>query len=238
MKRLIRQRRPLVIGHRGYPRRETENTVPSLIRALEVGVDGVEVDVRLTGDGVPVIFHDRDLSRMAGIPAAVEEMPLSAVREVSLRGGGTVPTLEEVLDVVAGRVLINMEVKTPGGWRECVSLLERKRYGGPFLFSTFHLEDLEALTKAHPSCHRALLTREGGRGVVEAARRLGCVSLHVKKGAVTGDLVAASHAAGLFLLAYTVNEEEEYDRFVQMGVDGFFTDDPGEMVSWKRSRRR
>lgn len=105
---LLRQR--VVVGHRGFPRRELENTLPSIEAAINSGADVVEVDVQVTADGVPVLSHDDNLGRTFGTPLNVRSATWGEVRKVE-RGRYRVPMLREALELVAGRVGMFVEVK-------------------------------------------------------------------------------------------------------------------------------
>lgn len=101
----------IVLAHRGLRLKYIENTVEALVRAIEYGADGVEFDVRLTSDGVPVIFHDTTFKRLAGVDVRLREHTYEEVRRIDLRKRGYVPTLEEVLDRMPRHALLDIEVK-------------------------------------------------------------------------------------------------------------------------------
>ncbi|MGC8585145.1 MAG: glycerophosphodiester phosphodiesterase [Thermoplasmata archaeon] len=100
-----------LIGHRGLTLKHTENTLESFMDAFEHGADGVEMDVQLTMDNVPVIFHDFDLKRMFGIDKKISEMNLIDLRKLRLKKGEFIPTLFEVLERLRGKKLF-IELKT------------------------------------------------------------------------------------------------------------------------------
>lgn len=120
--------RPLVLGHRGVPRIRQENTVAGIRAALELGADGVEIDVFRTADGKMVVFHDEETERLTGVKGNITEMTWDEIARLRIRrrldaGGGhwvdypreePVPLLEEVLDEFGGKLLINIEMKAYG----------------------------------------------------------------------------------------------------------------------------
>ncbi len=106
--------RPLVLAHRGASALETENTLAAFRRAMTEGADGVELDVQRCATGEVVVFHDDDLSRLAGRPDRVGGLPLSALREVRLPGGAQIPTLAEALEACGDAALVNVEIKHDG----------------------------------------------------------------------------------------------------------------------------
>lgn len=88
----------LIIGHRGYNAKYTENTLESFIEALKAGADGIELDVHLTKDGEVVVFHDFDLSRMTKESGYIFEFTLEDLKEIKLENNHSIPTLREVLE--------------------------------------------------------------------------------------------------------------------------------------------
>src|SRR5512138_3600750 len=90
---------PWVIAHRGASADEVENTLAAFARAMTDRADGVELDVQCCATGEVVVYHDDDLLRLAGRRERIDALSLSAIRQVRLSGGGTIPTLAEALDV-------------------------------------------------------------------------------------------------------------------------------------------
>ncbi len=140
-----------VLAHRGFSSRYPENTMAAFRAALECGADGVEFDVQLSGDGVPVIIHDESLRRTAGIDRAVEDCDLSELRAADVSGAfreetgpQPVPTLEEYFDLVRDRAFLSdIELKTgireyPGIERRVVEMIRAFRLEDRVLFSSFN----------------------------------------------------------------------------------------------------
>ena len=112
-------RRPWIIAHRGASAVAPENTLAAFDRAFQDGADGIELDVALTADGVPVVIHDDDLVRTAGVGGKVHMLTLAELRQYSVGSwfgasfaSERIPTLVQVLDLARGRGLVNVEVKS------------------------------------------------------------------------------------------------------------------------------
>src|SRR5688572_30624744 len=105
---------PLVVAHRGASALVTENTTAAFARAARDGADGVELDVLCCATGEVVVFHDDDLTRLAGRSDRIDRLPFVAVREVILAGGVGIPTLEEAFEACGPALLVNVELKTSG----------------------------------------------------------------------------------------------------------------------------
>ena len=95
---------PLVIGHRGARGHDAENTLPSIKKAMELGVNGIEIDIFRCASGELVVFHDRSLDRLTDSKGPIENLTLDSIRKIDVLDGYSIPTLDEVLDLIAGQV--------------------------------------------------------------------------------------------------------------------------------------
>lgn len=222
---------PLVLAHRGASADERENTVAAFAEARRQGADGVELDVRRSGDGVLVVHHDVALGDgrvVAHTPAA--DLP------------AWLPTLAEALDACRG-LLVNVEIKnTPADADhdpecrvadEVAALLATRRSGegaaDDVLVSSFHLATLDRFRAVAPHVPTALLTfldPPPVRAVTVAADR-GHSALHPHVATVDADLVDAAHDAGLAVNVWTVDDPDLLRSLAALGVDGLVTNVPG-----------
>ena len=109
-----------IFAHRGVAHREAdENSVEAFQRAIELGIDGIEVDVRLTKDGEPVVFHDKDLRRLAGDNRRIEDLTYRDLRNIVLRRGSSIPFLDDVTGCIPAPVQIDFEIKDKAAL-ECI----------------------------------------------------------------------------------------------------------------------
>ncbi|MCA9525075.1 MAG: hypothetical protein KC549_02110 [Myxococcales bacterium] len=166
--------RPLVLGHRGSPHHFQENTLDGFLHALELGADGVELDVFVTLDHQVVCFHDEDTERLTGVKGKITEMTWAQVSVLRVQrhldpGDGTVrdfgearpiPRLEDVLDAVGDRGLINVELKPSApAWgerhvgAEVGRLIQQKSAAHRAFVTGFDFFKLRALSQATPGVH-------------------------------------------------------------------------------------
>ena len=219
----------MIYGHRGAASVDVpENTLASIRRALAHGADGVEVDVRLTRDGVPVLAHDAGLWRTAGVDrelSGVDYADLPAVR------GEQVPTLAEALEQVRGPLVV--ELKTPPWRTPCpvapvVAELRRHRLDS-VVVSSFDRTRLAQL-RAQVPVRTALLGRPGVPAGVVVRRALtdghDQVHLHVRSLLARPDTVTAARACGLQVTAWTVDRSSDLLRCRDFGVHSVICDDP------------
>ncbi|MEU6160801.1 glycerophosphodiester phosphodiesterase [Streptomyces sp. NPDC047130] len=216
--------RPLIaVAHRGDPYRHRENTVPSLRSALERGADAVEVDVRLTRDGVPVLLHDRTLERLWGLDRPVASLTAAELRDLT---GERVPTLARALEATAGRrVLLDLPgdvAGRPGGPDRVLETVRLARAEERVYWSGA-AATLLAVRAASPSAELALTwtTSAPPRPALLAAVRPRW--LNYRFGLLTGDLVARLHADGYLVSAWTADTRRSMRRLAAAGVDAVTT---------------
>ena len=115
---------PLIIGHRGARGHVAENTIPSIEKALALGVDGIEIDIFKCATGELVVFHDKTLEKLTNATGYIEELSLDSIQKITVLNQAPIPTLSEVLDIVNGKALLNIELKGTQTALPTVALLE------------------------------------------------------------------------------------------------------------------
>lgn len=221
-------------GHRGARGHEPENTVRSVRRALELGAEGIEVDVYFV-DGRLMVIHDDTLDRTTNGVGPVMEKTFAQLRSLDAGRGEKVPTLEEIFEVVNHRALINVELKGPFTAAPVAALIDdfvRQRgwRHAEFLVSSFDTTLLQETRKLAPQVRLGALFEEPQPDLVARAARLGAWSLHASRDLVTPELVAGAHRCGLKIFVFTINEPDEMARLHALGVDGIFTDYPDRVA--------
>ena len=252
MNPLLDPSRRLVIGHRGAAAEAPENTLPSFLRALEVGADALELDVHMTADGVPVVMHDATLDRTTDRVAGVASLTLKELgkadagarftvdggRTFPWRGRGvTVPTLAEVLTATAGVPLV-VEVKNAGAAAAVVTVLDRHGARERCIVGSF---DREALLPFRTAGYATAAARG------EVARLLlgslfGLAARHPRYQALTiperhkgipvatRSLIHAAARAGCATHVWTVDDPARARRLWERGVAGIITNAPASIV--------
>jgi len=221
----------IIIAHRGASGDYPENTLLAFRKALEAGATWLELDVQLSSDGRLVVIHDETLERTTNGRGAVGDHSLAQLRALDAGQGEKIPLLSEVLDLAAGRAVVNVELKGVGTAEPVAQLLAQEISRGRWpaeklLVSSLLPAEIIRFAEQQPNFRMAPIADCPDRRVWELADRLGAWSVHVEKAAVTPDLVAASRRAGKKLLVYTVNERGILERLKALGVAGVFTDRP------------
>jgi glycerophosphoryl diester phosphodiesterase len=204
--------RPLVVAHRGDHRHAPENSLAAVSAALEAGVDGIELDVRASADGVAIVVHDASLARVQRIDARVNDLTADELAEHG------VPRLTEVLELVPPEVLLDVELKeaTVGAVRDAVRSVRGAHPQG-LIFSSFDEVTLAELVAAEPGWPRWLIDRwPGGVGRASA---LGCSGVALDWQVIDGSTVDTARRAGLHLMAWTVRDRATFERLAVLDVD-------------------
>jgi len=232
---------PKIIGHRGAAGYAPENTLEGIHTAADMGVEWVELDVKLTKDGVPILFHDETLERTTNGSGLVMETSYEEIRALETGSwfsdsfaGVSIPTLEQAIDVLIDRELgLNLEIKAcPGREREtaevALDLLSTIwDEHDQLLISSFSHVSLEAAYEMAADWHRGLLLPEvWPDNWAELADFLKVSSVNVNAASVTREEVEMIMDMQLPVLAYTVNEPDMVRVLQSWGVDGFFSDVP------------
>lgn len=216
----------IIIAHRGYSARYLENSVEAISQALEVGVDMVEFDLHLTRDGALVVMHDSTTGRTAVESVRIGQVTLKRLREIPLKNGQAIPTLEEIIDLVKGRVPLNLELKGKGTGRALTSYLSENPYFGEVLVSSFREEELVNLSENLPDVPLARIYNRVKPEEIAQDAQTGYYSIHVHHKRVTRNLVSLAHTYGLRIFSFTVDTPSNLLHLMGMGVDGIFTNDP------------
>jgi glycerophosphoryl diester phosphodiesterase len=206
--------RTLRLAHRGDWRHGPENSIAAFVAALTVpACDGLEFDVRVSADGVPVICHDETLERVQDRPERVDALTARALEELG------VPTLAEVLTIAGRRPFLDVELKVDPG-PSVIAILAAGR--GPGLtravVSSFHSAALERVGHLAPSWPRWLNSPLLDASTIAEALALGCRGVSVHWRAIDRDSARRAQAAGLEVASWTVRRRPTFDRLSRLGV--------------------
>jgi len=215
----------LKIGHRGAGAYEPENTLKSFGKALELGVDAVELDVRRTKDDELVVFHDADVGRTTNGKGLVSELTLKEIKQLVAGKGEKVPTLDEVFDFLDKKVKILMELKETGLEKKVLNLIKQKGLVENVIIASFSEDALKKVRELNDKVETGLIYVKH-KNPVEAALELKAnYVLSLYRFTHTAN-VQEAHRNGLKVIVWTINKEEEVGEYVKKGVDGIASDRP------------
>lgn len=238
-----------IFGHRGSAGTHPENTMISFQAAEHAGAEGIEFDIQLSRDGVPVIIHDETLERTTNGKGWVKDLTFSELQQLDAGAwfsekykGTKIPALEEVLTWAQGnRLLLNLELKTgivkyPQMEEKVIRLVEQYDLTHRVILSSFNHYSIVDVRRIHPGVETAVLFLEGLYEPWNYAKSLGATGLHCTwEIAMIPEFMDGANRAGTPVRPFTVNKEEHMQIFIRNGCDAFFTDWPEKAVQVRRS---
>ena len=222
---------PMIIGHRGAMGYETENTIASIEKAVALGAPMIEIDVFQIASGELVVFHDNELDRLSNTSGPITSFTWETLQEVVLEGGHSIPLLQTVLDQLAGRAALNIELKGPNTAAPVASLLKAYLSNGTWkeedlLISSFDWNLLLETRDFIPEISIGVLTEAHPLEAIPTAKELSAVSINPYYKDLDAAIVAQIHAAGFKVYTWTVNAPEDLKNVKKLGVDAVFTNFP------------
>lgn len=232
---------PKVIGHRGAKAYAPENTLSSIHAAADLGVEWVEVDVKLTKDSVPIIFHDEKLDRCTDGSGLVRDMDFREIQELDAGLwygesflGEKIPTLEGLLNAVLERGMgVNLEIKPcPGREVETAEVMLDVATRiwpddlPPPLLSSFQHVSLETAFDMMPEWPRGFLMDEHIDNWKEIAEHIQAATININGNMIKRAELEEYMEYGKPILAYTINQPDKARELIRWGVDSLFADNP------------
>ena len=227
---------PRIIAHRCGGRLAAENSLAGLTAAARIGCRGVEFDVMLSADGVPVLMHDDTVDRTTHGHGRVDALPVAELRRLDLQGE-PVPLLTEALERCAQLGLwANIELKAVAGGDDArlgqvVGRALTEHWNGHGVISSFSLPALIAAQSQSSWYANALLVEALPDDWQSLVRQTGALAIHIDATRATAAAIAAIRAAGLAVACYTVNDRDQAERLLAAGVSAVFSDRPD---LWRR----
>ncbi|MDP6921881.1 MAG: glycerophosphodiester phosphodiesterase [Lutibacter sp.] len=229
------QAQVMVIGHRGAKGHLPENTLPSIQKAIELGVDAVEIDVFRCKTGEIVVFHDDTVDKLTDGNGAIENMTLTEIQALKVLEKGRIPTLEAVMRLIKGRVLLNIELKGRQTAEGTHALIEKMLTShlwtaDRFIISSFDWEELSIFRKISPDMALAVLTDKDPLQALDFAWAVQAIAINPNYTDLNEEKVRKIHKAGFKVYPWTVNQPAAIKRMIELGVDGIFSDFPERIL--------
>ena len=225
----------LKIGHRGAKGYLAENTLESIQKSLNFGVDAIEIDVHRCKTGELVVIHDFTLDRTTNGSGEVAKKTLTEIKALKVEDEFEIPLLTEVLDFIQGKCTINIELKglnTATATAEIIKkyIAEKNWTYKDFIVSSFQKNELFQMRKLDENVALGILSKASVTEAIELGKLLKASAIHPSLGIITRDNVKASHKAGFSVNVWTVNEPEDIQRMREFGVDGIISDFPDRLL--------
>ncbi|WP_317132006.1 glycerophosphodiester phosphodiesterase [Pareuzebyella sediminis] len=222
---------PLTIGHRGAMGHETENTLASIQKAIDLGVDMIEIDVFKIKSGEIIVFHDNTVDRLTNGMGEIEGYTLLELKKLRLEGGHSIPTLEEVLDLMDAKVDLNIELKGADTAADVDAIVHSYIDKGKwklsdFIISSFKWGELESMRKIDAQIPIAILIDKDPLKAIAIAEELQAEAINPNFESLNPQNTLAIKEAGFKIYPWTVNETEDITKMKSLGVDGIITNYP------------
>ncbi len=221
----------IVTGHRGAAGLEPENTIRSFQRALALGVDQVELDVHLTHDRELVVIHDETLDRTTNGQGPVQGVTLDELQTLDAGKGERVPTLQEVIDVVKGRAVLQIELKGLGVEEAVVQAVEANQLVGAVVVTSFRHYMVRRVKALNPRVSTGVLFRCLPLDAPRLAHDAGADALHPHVDYIDAHLVENGHRHGLQVRAWNTDDPDQMRRLLALGVDAIGSNRPDILLN-------
>lgn len=239
------KKRPHVWAHRGASSEAPENSLAAFARAIEIGADGIELDVQRTADGILVVTHDETIDRLTGQPGSIAQMTFSQLRQLNFAApwpqwpAVTLPTLDEVLDLCRSTSLrINIELKNSevpyrGMEKQVVDRVRAFGLQDQVIYSSFNPISLWRLHQIAPAAATGFLYSEVRTRPWLPAFLAKVTALHPSMDNLrVPELVQGAHRRGLAVHVWTVDGPSQWEQCRQLAVDAIITNQPREALAY------
>lgn len=221
----------MVIGHRGAMGYETENTLASIQKALDLGVDMIEIDVFKVKSGEIVVFHDDAVERLTDGTGKIEDYSFEELQKLTLIGNHKIPTLKEVLNLMNHQVPLNIELKGANTAQDVNIIMEEyiAEKGWKlkdFVISSFNWDELEKMRSFNSNVAIAVLIENSPLDALPMAKKLHAIAINPSFAALTKETVQEIQAEGYKVYSWTVNAPSDIEKAKEMGINGIFTNYP------------
>lgn len=237
-----------IFAHRGNSSVYPENTMISFRSAVELGADGIETDIHLTKDGILVITHDEEISRVSDGTGMVKDMTYEELQKFDFGlwkdekfKGEKIPTLNNLLDLLEGtEMVLNIEIKMgfvlyPGIEEKLLDTIKSRGFMDRVIFSSFNHYSLARLKGLDMSAKVAPLYEEGIFEPYHYARTFGADYIHPYYKSVEQSIIEECHRQGIGVNLWTVNDKETAEYLKSIGADAVITDYPEVLINSIRS---
>jgi len=241
----------VVVAHRGFSGVAPENTLVAFKKAIEVGSDMIELDVRLSKDGEVVVIHDESVERTTSGKGRVIDLTVEELKRLDAGSkfhpsfsGERIPSLREVMQLAHDRIQVNIELKNGeyGKWTFVDlaerTLLEVERAGmaDRVFFSSFDPSILTRIKEKNHSIRTNLIFNKPWNSFEDVTGGQSFSTLTFRKSVLDRDQISKLHQMGIKINVYTLNTEEEMELFIQWGINGIITDYPDRLIQLLQKR--
>ncbi len=239
----------IVVAHRGASGIAPENTLSSFAEAIRSGAHFIEMDVQVTADGIPIVFHDKGLSRTTNGSGFASKLTYEELQQFDSGNwfsekftGEKIPTLEDVLESVQNKILVNIELKNLGTnplphIEKIIKIIENFNYSDKVVISSFYYDQLKIVKKIKSTIPTAIIRLPKDRLLPsEIAKQFPFEGLVCNIEELNNEIVDDAHQIGLFLGIYTVNNPSELEYVLKFDIKAIVTNFPEQIITLLRQK--
>lgn len=221
----------IVCGHRGAMGHETENTLAAINKGIELHADMLEIDVFKIKTGELVVFHDDDLGRLTDANGKIEDYSFDALRKVVVAGHHQIPTLQEVIETIDRKAVLNIELKGNNTATDTYLIIEAFKKKGwqnkDFFISSFKVAELKMMRSLNKKVAIGYLTyKDSLPAIIKVAKEMNAQAINPYYKTVTAENIAIMKANNFKIYPWTVNDLDAIQNLKALKVNGIITDYP------------
>lgn len=223
----------LKIGHRGACGYVAENTIESIEKAIELGVDGIEIDIFKCKSGELVLFHDQTLSNLVGRPEKIEKLTLEELSECLINNKYSIPTLKKVLEKFKTALFVNIELKGVDTAVSTSNMLNKfiskeKWQESSFIISSFQWKELEKLREVNKTIPIGILIdrKKTINDAIEFANAINAQAIHPYFTLLNKKNVKKIKNNNFKIFTWTVNNKKDIEYIRMLNIDGIISSYP------------
>lgn len=233
--------KPLVIAHRGASAYQPENTLAAFALAIKQGAQMIELDLHRSRDNHVVVIHDETLDHTTNLTGRVDQLTLAEIKQADAGKGERVPTLDETLDLTSGKVRLYLEIKDPQAAAETLRIVRARRCQDEVMLASFDIELMRRLGEEVRDIELGvILGNETLNPVVRwreafpwiALRNINYQVLCMQVELCFGYLARRTKASGKRLYVWTADEDRQFAKMIERGVDGIVTNKPDHLIEF------
>ncbi|MHA1684164.1 MAG: glycerophosphodiester phosphodiesterase [Promethearchaeota archaeon] len=228
--------KPLVCAHRGLSPEYPENTTLAIKKAIEIGVDYIEIDVHKTKDSKLVVSHDPNLKRCTGKEGIIKDLDFNQILEHDLPRGQKIPLLADVLDVIKDSgTKLNIEIKAFECEQLLVDLVTSKAVEDQVQYSSFlfpvlmEMEDVDPRAELCPLI--GYVCNFKVEDLLKQVKMVNARYINLQYTCITAELVKSAHENGIGVQAWTPDSQDDLQLMIDIGVDIIITNEPRRLLS-------
>ncbi|MFX1394518.1 MAG: glycerophosphodiester phosphodiesterase [Promethearchaeota archaeon] len=230
----MKEKKVIIIGHRGANKIAPENTLKSFQKAIDLGADYIEFDIHKSKDGEIVVIHDSNTFATTGHEGLINRMTLEELKKLDCGDGEQIPTLRETIKLVKNKIGLQIEIKAKGIADHLVAILREEELIGSSIISSLQHSELLKIKKIEPILKIAtlepIITRWKNDwsylgGIINNAIKYNCYAIHPRYQLVNHKFIDFAHNNDLKINIWTINSKAAIKKYIKMGVDGIITDD-------------